>query len=505
MHSFMIDHKYLLLPVRTGAPKSRVALDVGGETVREFDIEFAAENVEFEAFLDISPLAGREATFRVVDGDDPGLSSVRLSDELPDAAHPYQEALRPQFHFTSRRGWLNDPNGLVYADGVWHLYYQHNPYGWNWGNMHWGHAVSDDLIHWREVGISLYPKQYGDWAYSGSGFTLPDGRLGIAYTSTGRGECIAMSSDGGMTFEEITENPVVRHQGRDPKVFWHDGAGHWVMAIYDESDGERWIAIHTSPDLYEWTYASRIGGFYECPELFPLPVPGASGEEKWVMYGADGEYLLGDFDGCEFLPEGERQRLWYGDFYASQTYTDAPDGRRIQIGWGRGVAFPGMPFNQQMSIACELSLVDTPDGLSMRVEPVQELASIRRRTQRFPDVSGECCVSEDIGELADLEATLAIPADDCGGMLVRGVPVIWDRVESRLKVADIFVPIAFSGDELPLRILVDRGSIEVFAADGLVAVSKGVLPEAEDRSLCVIGEQPRLTNIVAHELASIWG
>ena len=274
MHKFRIDRPYLLLPVRTGAPKRRVALDIAGTTIREFDIEFAASAPEFEVFLDVSSFAGQDASLQAVGGDDPGLASARLSDEIPDAAGLYREATRPQFHFTSRRGWLNDPNGLVYANGLWHLYYQHNPYGWHWGNMHWGHAVSEDLVHWRELGIALYPRQYGDWAYSGSGFVAPDGRIGIAYTSTGRGECIAFSDDGGLTFAEIPGNPVVRHRGRDPKVFWHEGTRRWVMAVYDEADDQRWIAIHTSPDLRVWTFASRIAGFYECPELFRSPSTG---------------------------------------------------------------------------------------------------------------------------------------------------------------------------------------------------------------------------------------
>ena len=505
MHTFLIDSTYLLLPVRTGAPKLRVALAVEGEIVREFDIEFAAEDAQFEAVLDVSAFTGQEGTLRVVGGDDPGLAAVRLSDALPDAEGVYQEAQRPQFHFTSQRGWLNDPNGMVYADGLWHLYYQHNPYGWAWGNMHWGHAVSEDLVRWRELGVSLYPKQYGDWAFSGSGFMAPDGRLGIAYTSTGRGECLAFSADGGATFKEIPENPVVEHKGRDPKVFWHAESESWVMAVYDEADDARWIAIYTSTDLREWTYASRVAGFYECPELFPLAVDGDPEQVKWVMYGADGEYMLGDFDGREFCPDGGRQRLWSGNFYASQTYTNAPDGRRVQIGWGRGVEFPGMPFNQQMGIACELSLVTTGDGIVMRAEPVPELASLRQSSRVLADTAGEGVLAEDVGELVDLEATLSVADGNRGGITVRGVPVVWDRAAGVLEVADIKAPLPTTGDELSLRVLVDRGSVEVFAAEGLVAVAKGVLLEVSDRTLRVIGAQTKVSGIAVHQLASIWG
>lgn len=469
-------HRYLLFPVRTGAPKIRLALVVLGKTVREFDIEFAATDPAFLAPLDVTAFLGVIAELKVVGEGDPDLAAVHQADEWPGGDTLYREALRPQFHFTSRCGWLNDPNGLVYHGGLWHLYYQHNPYGWNWGNMHWGHAVSEDLVHWRELGIALYPHAYGDWAFSGSGFVTADRRLGIAYTSTGRGECLAFSEDGGMTFTEIPENPVVRHRGRDPKVFWHQPSQHWVMAVYDEFEEQRWIAIYTSTYLDEWTFASRIGGFYECPELFPLG-------SKWVLYGADAEYLVGDFDGREFHPTSSKQRLWHGDFYASQTYTDPPDGRRIQIGWGRGIAFPGMPFNQQMGIACELSLVDG----SLRAQPVRELAALRQP-------------SSGVGELLDVETTLAVPAGKSGGLSVRGIPVVWDRAKGELTVSDGVFPLA-AAEELPLRVLVDRGSVEVFVAGGRMAVAKMARPSGQ--GIEVLGEAC-LGETQVFELGSIW-
>ncbi|MDX9980992.1 MAG: glycoside hydrolase family 32 protein [Lentisphaeria bacterium] len=493
MREFTLSSRYLLFPVRTGAPKSRLALWVDGRAVREFDIELAAAEPEFEVFLEVLDFAGKRAELRTADGVDSGLAAVRQVDALPDAA-PYGEALRPQFHFTSRRGWLNDPNGLVYADGLWHLYYQHNPYGWNWGNMHWGHAVSEDLVCWRELGIALYPRAYGDWAYSGSGFMLPDGRLGIAYTSTGRGECVAFSDDGGRSFAEIPENPVVRHRGRDPKVFWYEPGGHWVMAVYDEFEDQRWIVIHTSPDLRTWTFASRIGGFYECPELFPIR--DESGRDRWILYGADGEYMVGGFDGREFRPEGGKQRLWFGEFYASQTYTNAPDGRRVQIGWGRGIVFPGMPFNQQMGIACELTLVDG----TLRARPVPELARLRGAYRNWR--AGERPAGE-IAELVEVTTTLSVPAGGRGGLTVRGVPVVWDRAAGTLEVADGLFPLALEPAELDLRILVDRGSVEVFAAAGRLAVAKAVRPDFANRQLAGVGEA-RFGETFAYELGSIW-
>ena len=166
----LITHRYLHLPVRTGARSSRMKLSLEGRTIREFEIELAEAKPDFWVFADLAPYQGKTLS---IDLDKPepntgGLASITQADEIPDAGRVYQEAHRPQFHFTSRRGWLNDPNGLVWNTGTYHLFYQHNPYGWSWGNMHWGHATSTDLVHWKERPIALYPRQYDDWCFSGS-------------------------------------------------------------------------------------------------------------------------------------------------------------------------------------------------------------------------------------------------------------------------------------------------------------------------------------------------
>ena len=216
--------------------------------------------------------------------------------------------------------------------------------------MHWGHAVSRDLVHWTELPIALYPSEYGDWCFSGSGVVDRRNTSGFgsatrrplvaAFTSTARGECIVFSNDRGRTWTEYEGNPVVRHAGRDPRLLWHEPTKRWVMAVYDETAGARSIAFHSSPDLKKWSFESRIDGFFECPELFELAVGGDACSRLWVLYGADGEYRLGNFDGHRFTPETGKLRLWHGNFYASQTFSDTPDGRRIQIGWGKASRFP---------------------------------------------------------------------------------------------------------------------------------------------------------------------
>jgi fructan beta-fructosidase len=515
-----LRHRYLLLPVRTGAAKRRARLAIEGRTVREFEIELAEGKPDFHAFLELSSFAGRTAAL-TVDGLPPGspaLDAVEQSDRLPDEPLAYREARRPQFHFTSRVGWLNDPNGLVYSDGEWHLYYQHNPYGWDWGNMHWGHAVSKDLVHWRELPIALYPREFGDWAFSGSavvdrentsGFAAGKGDLLVAaYTSTGRGECILHSSDRGRTWTEYAGNPVIRHAGRDPRLVWHAPTRRWVMAVYDEHEGGRWIAFYSSPDLKAWSFESRIEGFYECPELFEIAVEGRPDDRRWILYGADGRYLVGRFDGRAFHAEGEKQQLWYGHFYASQTYSDAPQGRRVQIGWGNGIAFPGAQWNQQMTFPVELRLRDTGAGLRLFGEPVRELSRLHGRRHPLPagDLRGERPLEAIPADTLAVRATFELGTADSFGFVVRGVPVIYDDQKREIRVGSVTAPLEPQAGRVTLDLLVDRGSIEVFGNHGRVALSAGVAfpEERHDLALFAHGGSCRLVSGQAIELKSAW-
>lgn len=336
VRDLVVGKRYLHLPVANSAPVRRVRVAADGKTVDEFDIKLAEGRPDFRVFRDLAGYQG--ARLRVeanLPSGSAGLAGLVQSDEVPGAQEMYREKDRPQFHFTARRGWLNDPNGLVWYEGEYHLFFQHNPYGWDWGNMHWGHAVSPDLVHWTELGEALTPRRYEDWCFSGSAVVDRDntsgfGRRGshplvLAYTSTGRGECVAFSNDRGRTWTEFEGNPVVKHAGRDPRLLWHAATDRWVMAVYDETGGRKAIVFHSSTDLKQWREESRIDGFYECPDLFELAVEGHPGRTFWVLYGADGEYLLGRFDGKSFTPVGPgKQRLWHGDFYAAQTFSNTP-------------------------------------------------------------------------------------------------------------------------------------------------------------------------------------
>jgi len=555
-----LEKKYLNFPVKNEAPKRRTKLMIDGKTVREFEIELADDEPDFWVFLDVSMFKGRNATLEVdeLDKKSKAFALICQDDTIKGSENLYQEKYRPQFHFSSRRGWNNDPNGLVYYKGEYHLFYQHNPYGWKWGNMHWGHAVSRDLVHWEELPIALYPYQFGDWCFSGSavvdtnntaGFKTGDEDVLVAaYTSTGRGECIAYSNDCGRTFTDYEGNPVAKHRGRDPKVIWYEPGNHWVMAVYDELDGSRGIAFYTSTDLKHWERESRIDGYYECPEIFELPVDGnmtpletyrlphAGGNnqvsngvnnKKWVVYAADGSYAIGSFDGKTFTTESGKHRFNYGNcFYASQTFNNIPpeacpfdrfrassersrrNGRRIQIAWGR-IGHPDMPFNQMMNFPVELTLRNTEEGIRMFAEPVEEIKQLYDKKHTWEDTTlkeGENLLEGISGELFDIHAEF-IPGNAAEfGFVIRGVPVTYNAKEQQLTCKDCQAVLNPRNGKIRLRILVDRTSIEIFGNDGGIYMPIGVIPPDENRSLEVFskGGSVKVNSLNVYELHSVW-
>jgi fructan beta-fructosidase len=537
--AFVVEKRYLQLPVKTGAVKRQMRFRADGQTVREFEIELAdGAAPDFWVFSDVAAFLGKQLAIEVeLPGESKALDTIAQVDSINSVgstAAVYSESRRPQFHFTSRRGWLNDPNGLVHYKGEYHLFYQHNPYGWDWGNMHWGHAVSNDLIRWKELPIALYPQKFGDWCFSGSavvdrnntsGFKRGDDDVLIAaYTSTARGESIVSSTDRGRTWTEYDGNPVVRHSGRDPKLLWHEPTQRWVMAVYDELGEKKYIAFHTSPDLKQWEFQSRIEGFYECPDLIEMAIHGkaagsaqvnerpAHSGTKWVLYAADGRYVIGDFDGRRFVIESGPHQLWFGNFYAAQTYSNAPDDRTIQIGWGRGITFPGMPFNQQMTIPVELTLRLTEGGVRMFAEPVGELASLRGRSVVLQDVAlgpGVKPLDGVHGETFDVQVEFDLGNDASAkqfGLTLRGVSIEFDRDKRIVTCGEVSAPLNEANQRIRLRVLVDRGSIEVFGNGGAVAISAGTRfpDDARGVSLFSRGGTVGVRSLEAFELRSAW-
>lgn len=520
------ERKYLQIPVKRGARKHRLSVAVAGKTERTFDVELADDQPDWWAVLDISPWKGKSLTVHAdrLREDSRALESLRQSDSFEPPAELYQEPLRPQIHFSARRGWLNDPNGLVFLDGEYHLFFQHNPYGWDWGNMHWGHAVSRDLMHWRELGEALYPDSLGPM-FSGSAVvdvnnTSGFGRDGqpplvLIYTAAGDPtvQCLAYSNDRGRTFNKYAMNPVLKQLtpgNRDPKVIWHEPSRQWVMVLYVQRGETATIEFFTSPDLKQWASQSAVEPFFECPDLFELPI--GTSDRKWVLTAASSEYMIGSFDGRTFTPEtpklpGHRGR----GFYAAQTFSDIPttDGRRIQIGWLQAPS-PGMPFNQAMSVPLELSLRETGEGVRLRWQPVRELEKLRVKSHHLSAQSLEAGKNA----LADrsINGPLELRAEFEPGtateieLNVRGVPLIYDAMRQEIVINGHRAPAPLIDGRQTWTVLLDRTSIEVFAADGLVYVPMPVLSDANHTSLALTarGGAARLIELDIHELSSIW-
>ncbi|MBL7201802.1 MAG: glycoside hydrolase family 32 protein [Anaerolineae bacterium] len=522
----IVRRRYLHLPVKNGAPMRVMRLHLPGAPVRRFDTELATEDPDFWVFADIGPFAGQSLTVEVEGEDLPprALDSLVQSDDPPGSDTLYKEEYRPQFHFSSRRGWNNDPNGLIFYRGEYHLFYQHNPYGHKWGNMHWGHAVSPDLVHWTEQPVALYPDDLGtmfsgsgvvDWGDT-AGFRSGDEHaLVCIYTAAGEPftQCIAYSVDRGVTWHKYPGNPVLGHvagRNRDPKVIWHEPTRRWVMALYLEEND---YALFTSPDLKAWSHACDVvlPGASECPDLFELPVDGDPGDTRWVFWGANGTYLLGTFDGATFLPQGEAQRYdWGGNSYAAQTWSDIPveDGRRIQIAWAR-VDLPGMPFNQFMTFPCELTVRTTPEGLRLFSQPVREIETLRRRTLSWHGERiepGRDLSPGTVGELLDVQVKFSCEGPAAFGLDLGGTQVVYDAKRAQLTCAGRTAPLRPVDGRVRLRVLVDRASVELFGSDGQTALPLGVLFEGGERPVRAFAEggSVQLHSLHIHELASIW-
>jgi fructan beta-fructosidase len=534
-----ITKPVLDFPVKNGAVRHYIELVVDGKPVRAIDVELATDEIDYWVVTDLSPWLGKELLIRTRQhplANAHVLDRIAVDDGIRDAEDLYTEPLRPQFHFSTKRGWLNDPNGLVYYDGEYHLYYQHNPYGWDHSrndvNKNWGHAVSTDLVHWKELPGAIYPDHLGP-IYSGSsvvdqhntaGFQTGKEKPIVAiYTSAGGrspwsdgksfSQSIAYSNDRGRTFTPYEGNPVLPYIGytnRDPKVIWYEPTGNWVMVLYLQKGA---MAFFTSHDLKTWEYQSEFEvRFQDCPELFQLPVDGDEQNKKWVLYGGIGDYFVGEFDGKKFTPESKQIRYGYyhgRSFYASQTFSDMTDGRRVQIAWGFLIHMPDMPFNQQMLFPVELSLRTTDDGIRLFAYPVREIARIHGEEHRWTDVEiepGQNIVSGIVGDLYDIQAEFELVNANAFGFRVHGVTVKYSVDTGMLSCDKTKVALKPLDGKIRLRILVDRTTVEIFANGGQVYMPIRALPEANATGLALFEEGGKvlIRSLIVHELKSIW-
>lgn len=434
-------------------------------------------------------------------------------------------ALRPVAHFTAKETWLNDPNGLLYHDGIYHLFFQNNPHDNVWGNLSWGHATSTDLVSWIEHDVAI-PFTGDEMVFSGSAVADVRNTAGFAnagetalvaiYTSAtspqegGRGaqaQSLAFSVDGGSTWTRHAGNPVLdigSDEFRDPKVFWHGGDdGHWVMVAV-EAVAKR-VVVYTSPDLLRWTFASHfgpahaVGGVWECPDLFPLTVEGTT-ETRWVLIvsmnpggiagGSGAQYFVGDFDGTAFTPErlvdstdlADFDWLDYGrDYYAAVSFNDAPDGRRLMIGWASNWDYanqtPSAPWRSAMSLVREVRLVRCADGAHR----------VAQRPVLPTDMEGLAVFDLEVPAApGDRHAIVLSGADD--ERLVITVDgdnrsITCDRTASGQTAFHASFPSvdwaplpAGAKGSVDLKIVVDGMVVEIYACDGLVTLTEQVFP-----------------------------
>ncbi len=385
------------------------------------------------------------------------------------------------------RGWNNDPNGMCYYDGQYHFFWQSNPAGRDWANMYWGHASSSDMVHWTEQAHALrpfggrlanrHPSMADACCFSGSGNVDRLNTAGwqkgdektmvVVFTDTGCGESIAYSTDQGASWHYYEGNPVIRHSGRDPKLIWYAPGKHWIIALFDEHapyGGN--ISFYTSKDLKEWQYASSIPGYFECAEMFELPVDGDLTKKKWVVHAADGRYAIGQFDGKKFTPDhhGKHQVIW-GPYYASQCFSNPPDGRVVQIGWAQ-INMPGMPFNQTFSLPTRLTLHTTEDGVRMFAYPIKEIEQLRKPNPKMAEdkvLTAETpVVTFDVqGQLFDIVVALKKGTASQSVLRFGNNAVTYDFGGQRLDN----MPLKMKDGKVTFRVLVDRPMYEVVGGD----------------------------------------
>jgi len=443
----------------------------------------------------------------------------------------YSERYRPQFHYTVKKGWINDPCGLVFHKGEYHLFNDHNPFGNKIPGplgakdrppSRWSHAISTDLVHWKEMPIAILPDKLGA-IFSGSGVVDRDNTAGfqkgdeqtlvLIYTSAGYPfkQSISYSTDRGRTWTAYAGNPVVPNQGlmrseRDPMVFWHHPTKTWIMVLYVKRGVARFF---TSGDLKKWTHASDVTarGYHECPDMFELPVNGDKDTMKWVLHGANFHYWIGRFDGKKFTAEsGPIQGDYGANFYAAQTWRDAA-GRRVQIAWMAGGKYPGMPFNQQQSFPCRLTLRKTPRGIRIVRYPVKEIGTLHGDTVVLKDKPlkpGTNPLAGVSGELLDIDMAVRVSQATEFSLRLHGDGVTY--VGGKLVCFGRSAPLAPVDGTVKLRILLDRTSIEVFGNDGEVSMTSCILPKNKVTPLALHakGGPAHITSLTVRKLRSIW-
>lgn len=389
MKSFFVEKNYIFFPIAMEAPCKTVVIWANGKKIYEFDIPVGESSSPYQfqyyAPLNVEEWKGQEIVVDVQDAQD-FLEAIGYSD---DVAYTVQH--KPQIHFSPESGWINDPNGLLYANGVYHLFFQYNPFQNQWGNLCWGHAVSKDLLHWEQLDTAMFPEKDGS-IFSGCGIVnerglldLPDSALLFFYTLAGGKtkwsegkkftQNLAYSVDGGRTLKKVAE-PILEHivdENRDPKVYWHEDSQAYYMVLFLEGNQ---FGIFRSENLQDWncTQTIELDKAWECPDLREIPVEG--GGSRWVFWSADGFYFLGEFDGFRFTTDGIRREAYQTTIpYAAQTFWGTED--VITIPWLR-TQNNGKYYRGVMGLPRKLTLVQLGEEVRLRMMPVESFLNARK-------------------------------------------------------------------------------------------------------------------------------
>lgn len=454
------------------------------------------------------------------------------------------EQYRPQIHFTPEKNWMNDPNGMVYADGVYHLFYQYNPRGNDWGNMSWGHATSPDMIRWTEQSVALTEDELGA-VFSGSAVIDKNNTAGFGanamvalYTSAGSAQqqSVAYSTDGGKTFSRHNANPVIKNNDdnlRDPKVFWHAGGGKWVMAL--AKGWVRGVDFYSSPDLKNWTYlstfvtdlAGRPNLQWECPDLIEMDYKGG---KKWVLLvsvnpggpilGSGTMYFVGDFDGTAFKADDREYPLWldYGmDNYAGVTWSNT-ENRHLMIGWMNNWQYAGnvpcSPWRSAMTLPRELSLKEYDGKPLLCSKVVPELDAIAESwkdagTQWDIQDAYQLQVSVKLDQNASItlanadgeKLEMSLYANERILAVKRNASTGKTGFNGSFSIPSLQGPLCTNGDTVTLDIYVDQSSVEIFTSEGTLSMTNLVFPSSIYNSLKTTGS---VQSSRVRRLKSIW-
>lgn len=528
--------KFLLLPVQENAPEGKVNIIVNNEFQLEqnINIRLAREKVDYYVPLDLSAYQGKSVSVDVMGMPASSLcwKEIKLSDTF-DSSN--RETYRPVYHHTPVYGWMNDPNGMFYKDGVYHLYFQYNPYGSMWANMTWGHSTSTDLTHWTYEGTAIVPDAWGA-IFSGSCVVDKDNTAGLGkgavvafYTSAKstpwgdvQSQSMAYSLDNGKTFIKYEHNPILtstERDFRDPKVFWYAPGKHWVMML---AVGQE-MQIYSSGNLKDWKKESSFGamqgahgGVWECPDLVEVAVEGSK-EKKWVLIcnlnpggpfgGSAAQYFVGSFDGKKFVNESPTQTKWLDwgkDNYATVTWSNAPAGRCIALGWMSNWQYannvPTTQYRSANTLARDLTLYRVGGELYLKSKPSPEIKKARAEEKKIPtfEVKGNYEVASLLADnkgAYEIEMTIENKGTskiDFSLMNEKGEKVamyydvvrkqfVMDRSASGIvgfsrDFPAVTVAPVRNTDQIHLRLFIDRSSVEVFGEDGEYVMTNLVFP-----------------------------